>query len=26
VDLNPRKLGLTKHADVMVHGDAKLVA
>jgi sulfoacetaldehyde acetyltransferase len=26
VDINPRKLGLTKYADVMVNGDAKLVA
>jgi sulfoacetaldehyde acetyltransferase len=26
VDINPRKLGLTKHADVMVNGDATLVA
>lgn len=26
VDINPRKLGLTKPADVMVNGDASLVA
>lgn len=26
VEINPRKLGLTKDADVMVHGDVRIVA